>query len=79
MWSHTDPLLLSDTKDKNTANKKVANNLCQTTHPAVAPDCSFAETKWFFLQKAEKYFHYQVFNSTYDTFQIHTGNSCVPF
>ena len=32
----------------------------QSTHPAVAPDCSFAETKWFFQTTATKYLHYQV-------------------
>jgi len=38
----------------------------QSTHPAVAPDCSFAETKWFFQCDAKKYLHYQVNQMTQD-------------
>ena len=34
--------------------------LSQSTHPGVAPDCSFAETKWFFQTDAKKFLHYQV-------------------
>ena len=44
-------LTLSDHEKHRAGDKKAQS---QITHPAVAPDCSFAETKWFFLTSTEK-------------------------
>ena len=61
--SRTDQMPPSSSSNFRGKNSQANSLHSQSTHPAVAPDCSFAETKWFFQTDAKKFLHYQVINS----------------